>query len=71
MHFRMHLHTREQLSNGVTAKPYHPSGADYANGLTHQNHGINSYAGAVRNGKVELYHYTYENNKPSYRIATW
>ena len=26
---------------------------------------------AVRNGKVELYHYTYENNKPSYRIATW
>ena len=71
-HFRMHLHPGEMsLGIGRWTDPYHPSAADYANALFWKNYGISSYAGAVKNGQVNLYHYAYDNGTPKYWVAQW
>jgi len=49
----------------------HPSGADYANAPTYKNYGISSYAGAVKDGQVNLYRYTYDNGTAKYWVAKW
>ena len=71
-HFRMHLHPGEMsLGGGNKTNPFHPSGIDFANAPIYKNYGISSYAGAVKNGQINLYRYTYDNGSAKYWVAKW
>lgn len=72
--FRYHLHPADGTQIGAIsyASSRHPSPTDYMNVRGYAKYGISNYAAVnTPEGHAEVYHFTYTNKNPQYRISKW